>query len=51
MKSLANALKFRTSCYTSASDPDSEQKKLRLGVEVYDLLSALFPLRMILVIV
>lgn len=34
VKTLANALKFRTSCFTSASDVDSEQKKLRLGVEV-----------------
>jgi ATP-dependent RNA helicase DDX18/HAS1 len=34
VKSLANALKFRTSCFTSSSDSDSEQKKLRLGVEV-----------------
>jgi hypothetical protein len=34
VKSLANALKFRTSCITSVSDQDSEQKKLRLGVEV-----------------
>ena len=34
VKSLANVLKFRTSCITSTSDMDAEQKKLRLGVEV-----------------
>lgn len=33
-KSLGNAMKFRTSCFTSLSDFDSEQKKLRLGTEV-----------------
>ena len=34
VKSLANALKFRTSSLTSISDMDSEQKKLRLGADV-----------------
>ena len=34
VKSIGNVLKFRTSCFTSASDFDSEQRKLRLGVEV-----------------
>ena len=34
VKSLANAVKFRTACITSVSDMDSEQKKLRLGAEV-----------------
>lgn len=34
MKTLGNALKFRTSCFTSLSDFDSEQRKLRLGTEV-----------------
>ena len=34
VKSLANVLKFRTSCVTSISDMDAEQKKLRLGVEI-----------------
>lgn len=33
-KELAHILKFRTSLVTSASDMDSEQRKLRLGVEV-----------------
>lgn len=34
MKSLANALKFRTACFTSNNDFDSEHKKMRLGSEV-----------------
>eukprot|EP01038_Epipyxis_sp_PR26KG_P005028 gene5028-7017_t len=34
VKTLANALKFRTACFTSSSDIDSEQKKLRLGCEI-----------------
>jgi ATP-dependent RNA helicase DDX18/HAS1 len=33
-KTLANALKFRTSCFTSTSDFDEEQKRLRLGAEL-----------------
>ena len=33
-KELAHILKFRTACVTSASDMDSEQRRLRLGVEV-----------------
>ena len=34
MKTLANALKFRTACFTSTSDLDAEKKKLRLGTDV-----------------
>jgi ATP-dependent RNA helicase DDX18/HAS1 len=35
VKSIANVLKFRTSCITSSTvDIDSEQKKLRLGTEI-----------------
>jgi superfamily II DNA/RNA helicase len=34
LKELAHILKFRSSCITSASDMDSEQRKLRRGVEV-----------------
>lgn len=34
VRELAHVLKFRTSCVTSASDMDSEQRKLRIGVEV-----------------
>ena len=34
VKSLANFLKFRSSSVTPASDMDSEQRKLRLGVDV-----------------
>ena len=34
VKTLANALKFRTACFTSLSDQDSERKKLRLGADV-----------------
>lgn len=33
-KAMANVLKFRTACVTSASDMDSEQRRLRLGVEL-----------------
>lgn len=34
VKALANFLKFRSSSVTAASDMDSEQRKLRLGVDV-----------------
>lgn len=34
VKSIANVLKFRTACFTSVSDMDSEQRKLRLGTDV-----------------
>ena len=34
VKALANFLKFRSSLVTAASDMDSEQRKLRLGVDV-----------------
>jgi ATP-dependent RNA helicase DDX18/HAS1 len=34
VRELAHVLKFRSSCVTSASDMDAEQRKLRLGVEV-----------------
>ena len=34
VKSIANVLKFRTACFTSVADIDSEQKKLRLGAEI-----------------
>jgi len=34
VKTLANALKFRTACFTSGSDLDAERKKLRLGTDV-----------------
>ena len=34
VREMAHILKFRSSCVTSASDMDSEQRKLRLGVEV-----------------
>jgi superfamily II DNA/RNA helicase len=33
VKSFANALKFRTSCFTSRSDFNAEHKRLRLGCE------------------
>eukprot|EP01041_Mallomonas_annulata_P002774 gene2773-5462_t len=33
-KTMANVLKFRTACITSVSDMDSEQRRLRLGVEL-----------------
>jgi len=35
VKALANALKFRTACFTASTlDMDSEKKKLRLGADV-----------------
>lgn len=34
VREMANVLKFRSACITSASDMDSEQRRLRLGVEV-----------------
>ena len=34
VKAMANVLKFRTAAVTAATDMDSEQKKLRLGVDV-----------------
>ena len=34
VKTLANALKFRTACFTSTSDLDHERKRLRLGADV-----------------
>lgn len=34
VKTLANALKFRTACFTAVSDFDSEKKKLRLGADI-----------------
>lgn len=34
VREMANALKFRSSCFTSASDFDAEHKRLRLGSEV-----------------
>ena len=34
VREMAHILKFRSACVTSASDMDSEQRKLRLGVEV-----------------
>lgn len=34
VKTLANALKYRTACFTSLSDINSEKKRLRLGADV-----------------
>jgi ATP-dependent RNA helicase DDX18/HAS1 len=34
VRTLGNALQFRTSCFTSVSDFDAEDRKLRLGSEV-----------------
>lgn len=34
VKSIANILKFRTSCITSVSNMDAEQKKLRVGTDI-----------------
>lgn len=34
VRSVANALKFRSACITAISDMDAEQKKLRLGAEI-----------------
>lgn len=33
-RGLANSLKFRTTCFTSLSDQDDEQRRLRLGSEL-----------------
>ena len=38
VKSLAHVLKFRTACVTSNADMDSEQKKIRMGAEVINIL-------------
>lgn len=34
VKSISNILKFRSACFTSSCDMDSEQRKLRLGPDI-----------------